>query len=272
MIPVVRCRIAIVEGANGPHLPQARQVEQAGEHEVLAPHAPLEVAAEVPFVNTVLAPLDRLHAVFEFDHRRDRGKSLHLWKLLGAQFAGQFHRDIATQRIARHGESRQAVAVAQLPQDEERIGREPRVIEPARQVLGTAAIALIEADDVEAGGQGLVGHAAHVVREARAFQPVQHQQRRRRGSIGLPIAVGQHAGIGRDVEVPRLGGGQRRKPSPARPRIQGHLVPAGKAGKGGVRGDDYDSNLLAPALSERSGDGAAGTRIEGNRRIIAADR
>ena len=76
-------------------------------------------------------------------------------------------------------------------------------------MLGAAAIALIEPHHVEAGGERLVGEPAHVVRLARAFEAVQRQQRRRRLTVGLPVAVGQHARIGGDVEKPGFGGGKR---------------------------------------------------------------
>ena len=126
-----------------------------------------------------------------------------------AQLAGQLHGDVAAERVAGHGEARQPVAIAQLGQHAQRIGGQPRVIEPARQVLGAAAIALVEPDDVESGGEGLLGQAAHVMRFARALETVQRQQRRRRLTVRLPVAVRQHPRVGGDVEKPGFGGGKR---------------------------------------------------------------
>ena len=53
-----------------------------------------------------------------------------------------------------------------------------RMIEARREVLGAAAVALIQPDDVEAAREGLVGDAAHVVRGARSLEPVQQDQQR----------------------------------------------------------------------------------------------
>ncbi len=118
---------------------------------VLPAHAALQVPAEIPLVDAVLAPLDRLHAVFELDHRRDRRERLHLGKVALAELARQLHGDVAAERVAGDGEARQPVAIAQLVQHEQRIRRQPRVIQAARQVFGAAAITLIEPHHVKAG-------------------------------------------------------------------------------------------------------------------------
>ena len=47
------------------------------------------------------------------------------------------------------------------------------MIKAVRQMLGRTAVALIEPNRVEAGGEGLVGEPAHVVRIAGAFEAVQ---------------------------------------------------------------------------------------------------
>jgi hypothetical protein len=121
----------------------------------------------------------------------------------------------------------EAIAVAQLSEDEGRIRGQSRTIQPSRHVLGAAAVALIEPDDIEAGGEGLVGEAAHVVRFARSFETVQGQQRRRGFTAGLPVAVRQHARIRRDVEIAGFSSGKRvQRPSPG-PRIQRHSMAAG---------------------------------------------
>ena len=234
---VVRRRVPIVEGADRPHLPEARQVEATGKDPRLPPHAALQVAAEVPLVDPVLPPLDRLHARLELDHRRHRGKGADLGERRRAELAGELHGDVAAKRVARHGEGREPVAIPQLGEDAQRIRREAGVIQALRQVLGPAAVPLIEPDDVEAGGEGLVGEAAHVVRVARPLETVQHQQRRAGLTAGLPVAVGQHAGVGRHVEMPGFGGGKTGQAPLARPRIQRHLVPPGPSRRWSIGSD-----------------------------------
>ena len=108
------------------------------------------------------------------------------------------------------------------------------MIEPLRQVLRAAAVALVEPDDVEAGGKRLVGDAAHVMRLARSLEPVQHDQCRTRLAAGLPVAQREHARVGCHVEISGLGGGQAGPLALAGPRVERHLVPAGPAGKGSV--------------------------------------
>ena len=95
------------------------------------------------------------------------------------ELAGELQRQIAAERVAGDGERvgcRSRSISSRITNSG--IVRQPGVIEAARQVLGAAAIPLVQPDDVPAGGPGLVGHAAHVVRDAGALEAVQQQQRR----------------------------------------------------------------------------------------------
>jgi hypothetical protein len=96
-------------------------------------------------------------------------------------------------------------------------------------MLGAAAVALIQAHDVEAARPGLGGDAAHVMGVARAFEAVQGDERRARETVLVPVTVCQDAGVVRDVEVAGLGRRQLRKGAPLRPGVQRHLVAAGPA-------------------------------------------
>ena len=99
----------------------------------------------------------------------------------------------------------------QLAHHEQQVVRQPGVIEAARQLLGAAAVALVEADDVPAGGPRLVGNAAHVVREARPFETVQQDERPAHRAVRVPMmAMREDARVVRDVEAPLNG---RRKVS-----------------------------------------------------------
>src|SRR2546425_4283617 len=113
------------------------------------------------------------------------------------------------------------------------------MIEAARQPLCPAAVALVEANDIPAGGPCLVRDAAHVMRRARPFEAMEENQRplsrvRFGGQVGgrgrMDVAVREHARVGRDVEVPLNRRGQPWKMTPPRPRVQRQLVAAGKPG------------------------------------------
>ncbi len=82
-------------------------------------------------------------------------------------------------------------------------------------MLGLAAIALVETNDVPARGEGLVGHAAHVVGRARALEAVQEQQRGMACGLGVPMTVREHTRVGCNVEEPWHRRGQSRE----RPRL-----------------------------------------------------
>jgi hypothetical protein len=99
------------------------------------------------------------------------------------------------------------------------------MIEAARQPFGAAAIALIEPDDVPAGGPRLVRDAAHVVRHAGAFKAVQQDK----GGAVAPrrpeVTVRKHASVGSHVEVPLDGRGQSGKLPGPRPAYKVCLWP-----------------------------------------------
>ena len=104
------------------------------------------------------------------------------------------------------------------------------MVEPAAEVFGTAAVALVEPYDVEAAGPRLVGHAPHVVAVARPFEAVQEDDRQRAPAIGLPMAMAEHFGVLGDAEEPRLGGRKAREVTPPGPRVERHPMAAGKGG------------------------------------------
>src|SRR2546427_3728785 len=70
-----------------------------------------------------------------------------------------------------------------------------------REVLGVAAVPLVEAHDVHAACERFRGNPAHVVRVARPVQAVQYEDGRARPWLGLPMAFGEHARVVIDVEV-----------------------------------------------------------------------
>ena len=165
----------------------------------------------------------------------------------------------------------QAVHLNQLAHHRNRIAGEPRVIEAVGQVFGRAAVALVEAHRVEAGGECLVGQAAHVMRLARALEAVKRDERGMLPRPRLPVAVGEHARAGSDVEQARLSGRQRGKRARFSPRVQGHPVaplPAGRGvnGRSSI-GDRPSSIVICPAATSTRGTARCDTRPEDRRRV-----
>ena len=144
--------------------------------------------------------------------------------------AGELQREIAAERVAGEGEARQAIVAGEDTHHLERVGGQPRVVEPATQVLGAAAIALVETHDVEAAGPGLVGHAAHVVPVTRPLEAVQQHDGQRAGAIGSPVAMAEDFGVVGDAEEPGVSWRQAREMAPPGPCVERHPMAAGEDG------------------------------------------
>ena len=188
------------------------------EEGCLAAHARFQPPHEVELVGEVRPPFQRFHAHRQIHRWRDGTNSFERRERV-ADLAGELQRQVAAQRVAGDGHCRDAIAYDQFVQHEQRIVRQPGVIQAARQMLRLAAVALVQAHDVPARRKGLLGHAAHVVRRARAFEAVQQQQRRMSRGLGLPVTVREHTCVGRHVEETRHRRGQPRKRPRLRPRI-----------------------------------------------------
>ena len=117
-------------------------------------------------------------------------------------FGGELQRDVAAERVARDRDRRQSINLAQLVDDVRGVGGQPGVKQADRQLLGVAAVALVEAHDVQAAAKRLGGEAAHVVGLARSVEPVQRDERRMLPRARMPVAVRGDARVGVDVEVP----------------------------------------------------------------------
>ena len=222
-------RERFVERAHGADAAQRAQIEAARRQLRLAAHAPLEVADEIPFVQHVAAPLQRLHAAREVHRRRNGADGPQDGGRLGAVVARQLQRNVAAQRVADDGNRGEAVERHQLLNDRLRVGGQSGVVEAGGQVFRPAAVALVEQHHVEAARERLVRQPAHVVRLARPFEAVEGEQRRPGRRVRLPVAVRQHPRVGRDVEVARPGRRKRGKRALAGPREERHPVAAGGA-------------------------------------------
>jgi hypothetical protein len=93
-------------------------------------------------------------------------------------------------------------------------------------MLGSAAIALIEADDVEAAAKRLVGDTQHVVRIARSLEPVQRDDRWVGPWIVLPVTMCEDARSWLHIKEPCRRWWQVRKTAIAGPDNKSHPVAA----------------------------------------------
>ena len=103
------------------------------------------------------------------------------------------------------------------------------MIQATRQVLGVAAVALVEPHDVPATGPRLVGHSAHVVRKAGALETMQQDVGRMLRGTVMPMTMCEHTSIGGDVEVASDRGGEPRKCPRFAPGIEGLKMASGES-------------------------------------------
>ena len=220
----VRRGVRLVELTNGPDRLQRRQVERAGAARVLAPHAALQVADEIPLIQRVPRPLEGPRALADLDDRRHGGDADQRRRRAAAVLARELQREVPAERIAGDRDRRQPVDVGQLVHDVRGVGGQPRVKEPFRQMLRIAAVALVQPHDVHAARERFRGEAAHVVRAARSVQAVQRDERRVLPRPRLPMTIGDNPRARRDIEVPPRRRRQPGKIARVPPAVQRHVV------------------------------------------------
>ena len=82
----------------GPFGPRAADRAESGPGTLILPaHARLQAADEVPLVDDVRPPLERAHAGFELDDRRDRRDAAQLRRRRVAVVAGELQRQVAAE-------------------------------------------------------------------------------------------------------------------------------------------------------------------------------
>ncbi len=84
------------------------------------------------------------------------------------------------------------------------------MVERRSQSFRSAAVPLIHADDIHAGGQALGGDPLHVGGIARALKAVDDDDRQSILPVALPVAMDENLNAGFHLDVSRLGWGQRR--------------------------------------------------------------
>ena len=242
---VVRRREGLVELADGAHRGERSEVEAPGHGARLAPHPPLEVADEVPFVDGVAPSFQGVDAERQVKGRRHGADRAQGGRRAAAVVAGELEGQIAAERVAddREGAGVPSTSISSR-MTAAGIRGQPRVVEPLRQVLGAAAVPLVEQHDVEAGRPRLVGEPAHVVGLARP-------PRGRAGPAGSDAAGGSAAsGSGR-------GRGRR-----ARRRSRRRT---GRGRRGKRRGRPHVNRVIRwPAVQPGSGSEHAGVGVAGH--------
>ncbi len=214
-----RRRVGVVKLADGADAVEWREVIATREGRSFAAHTRFEPLEKVQLIQQVLSPLQRLGTEREVDGGADRSHRHDGQIGMVRQFARQLDRDVAAQRISRHRKPTEPFGRGKRPDDRDRVRREPRVIQPGRQVFGAAAIALIEEYHVPAAAQRLVGQPAHVVLLGGPLQAMETQKCRPRGPFVLPVTVRAHLALGIHTNQARLGCGQARIGAASRPRV-----------------------------------------------------
>lgn len=123
--------------------------------------------------------------------------------------------------------------------------------EGGSQVLGPAAVPLVQPDDVESPLLGHVRRPQHVVRLASAFQSVHEEQGGAPFGIGLPVGVAEELRSGATVKETRFNrdvGGQSR----SRPESweQQHQVGVSDQGMGNERAHQERESKVCEAESQ----------------------
>ena len=103
------------------------------------------------------------------------------------------------------------------------------MIQSFGEMLGAAAIALVEPDYVEAREPGLFRRAEDVSRFTRSLKPMEQHERRMFVRILLPVTFTAHLGSGFHFELPRYTRWQTRKCPLPKGGGDGHQVAIAKA-------------------------------------------
>src|SRR3954470_1947102 len=207
----------LVELTDGSDGRQAIERVFAGMRGSLPAHARFEAANEIPLVDEVLPPLERADAFGELNDGGDRTHALQRGRRRTAVVSGELEREVAAKRVAGDHYPIDPFT-SDFCDDVGGVGGEAGMVQPVAQGFGAAAVPLIEQEHVESACVRLRRNSPHVVGGARAFETMQHQQRRMRGRFVLPVAMGEHAGAWCGVEVTfgrRRQRGERPRLSPA---------------------------------------------------------
>ena len=176
----------------------------------LAAHAGLQGANEMPLVKAILRAGDGVDAGGEIERGTDSADAAKLRRGGVAKFTGHLQDEIAAHGVAGEEDLRQRVLLDELEENGAEVGAQAGIVERGREPFGAAAIALVDAQHAEAGGEGGGRQAAHVAGFAGALEAVHNDQSGEVARLALPMAARQQLRSGFDLEEAVGGARQRR--------------------------------------------------------------
>src|SRR2546429_5016839 len=132
---------------------------------------------------STLFPYTTLFRSYRADraHSRRRGR---------AQFARHLGDQISSHRVSREKDLFESVAVREFFKDGAIVTTHTGIVKRRSKRFGAAAIPLVQPHDMKAAVKRFLGDASHVIRIARAFQPMHQNENRRFLCLSrLPMAM-----------------------------------------------------------------------------------
>ena len=142
-----------------------------------------------------------------------------------AIFPRHLRHEISAHRISREKDLRESVALRQLLKNRAIVSAHSGVIKRWSQRLRPTAIPLVQSHHMKPALKSLFRDAKHIIRIARALQPMHNRNHRRVFSLSLlPVTRRKQLRILRNAKEPRLRPRQCKPPRPIR-RGNGHRMP-----------------------------------------------
>lgn len=161
-------------------------------------HAFFEAADKVSLVDQVLALRERVSAGVEDEGRADGDDAAELQRCVVTHFAGHFEDDVAAHGKTGGEDFGKRSGDEEFVDDGFDVAAEAGIVESGSEFFAASAVALIEADGVEAGDVGFFGGAQHIAGLAGTFEAVEQDDGGVILRTRLPVAMGKNtcAGFG----------------------------------------------------------------------------
>lgn len=198
----------IVKLAQAADAAQAGRIEMSGKKTGFLEHAAAKSPQKVLLVNAVGGFMQGVGRRREIDRGTTHSNRAQLRRSLRSPLAREFQNDVSTHREADEREMRNAVVRDDLSRNGSNVSGKTGMIKHGSKVVGAAAVALVETDDVHSSSQSLFGDAEHVLGIARTFEAVHDDDGESARAIGLPVTVAEHFDAGLDFDEALLGAGQ----------------------------------------------------------------
>ncbi len=190
----------VIKFAQALHAAQPGRIECRGKQPSLFTQPAAQVPQKVAFVEAVAGEMQRIGGGRQIHRRTNRCYRAEFpWSAV-APFASQLEHKIAAHGVARQRKARNVILLDDVARHCGNIRRAPGMIERGSERIGAAAIALVHADHIHAGGQSLLRDAQHVFRFAGALQTMHDDDGQRILPVRLPMALAQHADAGLDFD------------------------------------------------------------------------